>query len=192
MRYTPDDVERLVGSGHFVEEWYLDTYPDVRESELTAAEHFLFIGLEIGRDPSPRYTNRDYRNYIDADRDGNHVASLVFEHGPSSAGVPSERSPHDGYLLDAVGNVVCANNFDEAAYLAAYPEVERAQVEPYWHFARFGFAEGRKASFFDRDWYLSRHQDVLFEGFDAFDHFRAFGKAEQREARFVVLGGAYS
>ena len=33
--------------------WYLARYPDVAGTGLTAEQHYLAIGAELGRDPGP-------------------------------------------------------------------------------------------------------------------------------------------
>ena len=42
-------------------------------------------------------------------------------------------------------------NLDTTAYLAAYPDVAAANVNPLAHYLQFGFAEGRQA-FADGVW----------------------------------------
>jgi hypothetical protein len=42
-------------------------------------------------------------------------------------------------------------SFDTTAYLAAYPDVAAAQIDPLVHFLQFGMLEGRQA-FADGVW----------------------------------------
>jgi len=184
MKYGIDDVQRLSASEYFDKEWYLDTYPDVRIIDMDAAEHFLRVGLAMGRDPSSRYTNHDYREAV---RCGADMTRKLPEREFSATSLPSERSVQFDRLHNVIAAVVSEENFDKRSYVAAYPEVIEAQVEPYWHFTNFGFEEGREASFFDTDWYMSRYPEVLDAGFDGFEHFRQFGADEQREARFLFV-----
>jgi hypothetical protein len=44
-------IKRMVESGAFDAQWYLDHYPDVRQSRLSPAEHYLLVGQLLGRQP---------------------------------------------------------------------------------------------------------------------------------------------
>lgn len=48
-RVNEADLAQLRASGAFDPEWYLETYPDVRQSNLEPAEHYLWIGARLGR-----------------------------------------------------------------------------------------------------------------------------------------------
>lgn len=41
-------------SGRFDADWYLQRYPDAQQSRLGPAEHYLRVGIALGRDPGPR------------------------------------------------------------------------------------------------------------------------------------------
>jgi hypothetical protein len=79
---------------------------------------------------------------------------------------------------------------DREWYLAAYPDVAAAGVDPDEHFRAFGKAEGRKPApsqnereaGFDRAWYLKTYKDVAAAGIDPFEHWIQHGKAEGRRA----------
>jgi len=47
-------------SGYFDEAWYLHQYPDVAQSGLDPAEHYLSEGFTEGRNPGPRFDTRWY------------------------------------------------------------------------------------------------------------------------------------
>lgn len=57
-------INLLVQSDLFDEQWYLSTYPDVKTSLLCAEEHYLLLGARELRDPSPRFSAQEfiYRN----------------------------------------------------------------------------------------------------------------------------------
>lgn len=53
-------------SPFFDEQWYLEQYPDVRASGMTAAEHYVKFGWKEGRNPGPDFDTNDYlREYPD-------------------------------------------------------------------------------------------------------------------------------
>ncbi|OYU72706.1 MAG: hypothetical protein CFE32_22970, partial [Alphaproteobacteria bacterium PA3] len=51
-RILDEDVAALKASGAFDEEWYVDEYPDVRQSGIEPARHYLWLGVRLGRKPS--------------------------------------------------------------------------------------------------------------------------------------------
>ena len=83
-----------------------------------------------------------------------------------------------------------AVQFDRDWYLAAYPDVAAAQVDPFGHYEQYGKAEGRhptppteqeeKALGFDRVWYGAAYPDVTASGLSPFCHWLQTGKAEGR------------
>ncbi len=53
IRIPHDALRRLSQSGGFDPDWYLETYPDVGETGMDPAEHFLWVGARLGRRPGP-------------------------------------------------------------------------------------------------------------------------------------------
>lgn len=52
-RISATDISILLASRSFDPEWYLQEYPDVMDSGMSPAEHFLWIGARLGRRPVP-------------------------------------------------------------------------------------------------------------------------------------------
>jgi Galactosyltransferase len=72
--------------------------------------------------------------------------------------------------------------FDAGWYLARYPDVAAAGLDPLTHFLRFGIAEGRDPGpLFDAKWYLANNPDVAAAGTIALVHYFQSGAAEGRE-----------
>lgn len=88
--------------------------------------------------------------------------------------------------------------FSTAAYLADYPDVAAAGINPFAHFADHGLSEGRRAvasadasgalteasllaTAFDADFYLAENPDVAAAGLDPLTHFLANGWREGRD-----------
>jgi hypothetical protein len=73
-------------------------------------------------------------------------------------------------------------------YLASYPDVAAAGIDPFKHYIAHGKHEGRyptpaaaeEAIGFDREWYLAVYRDVAATGQDPFRHWLDHGKAEGR------------
>ncbi len=57
---TRDDVEWIRKSDLFDAKWYLERYPDVAELGMDPAEHYLFFGGRLFRNPSPRFDTAHY------------------------------------------------------------------------------------------------------------------------------------
>lgn len=53
-------IEIVRHSPFFDEQWYLEQYPDVRASGMTAAEHYVKFGWKEGRNPSFNFDTNDY------------------------------------------------------------------------------------------------------------------------------------
>jgi GT2 family glycosyltransferase len=72
--------------------------------------------------------------------------------------------------------------FDSDWYLATYPDVAAAGINPLAHFVNHGAAEGRDPSpLFDSDWYLATYPDVAAAGINPLAHFVNHGAAEGRD-----------
>ena len=70
---------------------------------------------------------------------------------------------------------------DEKWYLATYPDVAEAGVDPIVHYLRHGAFEGRNPSRdFDTNWYLAEYPDVAEEGANPLVHYLKWGAAEGR------------
>ena len=71
--------------------------------------------------------------------------------------------------------------FDRDWYLALYPDVSAAGVDPLRHYMRHGAAEGRNPSpRFNTTWYLDRYADVRASGMNPLVHFFRHGRGEGR------------
>ena len=74
------------------------------------------------------------------------------------------------------------NGFDRDFYLARYPDITRAGVDPYQHFIQYGWQEGRNPNLgFDTGFYLRNNQDVARAGMNPLEHYMKFGWKEGRD-----------
>ncbi len=60
MNIMADRIAALRNTRRFDEDWYCERYPDVRILGMDPIEHYLWIGAEMGRDPSPTFSTREY------------------------------------------------------------------------------------------------------------------------------------
>ena len=66
--------------------------------------------------------------------------------------------------------------FDADYYLARYPDIALAGVDPLDHYMRRGWMEGRDPSpLFWTEWYLARYRDVATSGRDPLQHYLEIG-----------------
>lgn len=80
--------------------------------------------------------------------------------------------------------IKACNALDEHFYLKSYPDCRRADVDPVWHYVRWGWREGRDpSSNFSTSYYLSQYPDVACAGINPLVHYLRFGKREGRSAK---------
>lgn len=71
--------------------------------------------------------------------------------------------------------------FDERYYLLTYPDVRRADIDPVWHFLKFGAAEHRNPGRgFDTRFYLEHNPDVDPSVINPLVHYLLHGRCEGR------------
>lgn len=59
-RRTERDVQLLYQSGLFDADWYRTEYPDVANTHMDPAEHYLLHGASEGRNPGPQFNTSQY------------------------------------------------------------------------------------------------------------------------------------
>lgn len=75
--------------------------------------------------------------------------------------------------------------FDPVLYMQEYPDVAKARIAPYFHYANWGMNEGRCPGF-DSDWYQSEYPDVVAAGYDPRSHYNKYGRAQRRHPCFAA------
>jgi len=71
--------------------------------------------------------------------------------------------------------------FDARYYMLTYPDVRRADVNPFWHYLVSGWREYRNPSDkFDTEYYLANNRDVATSGVNPLYHYLKFGQKEGR------------
>ncbi len=82
--------------------------------------------------------------------------------------------------------------FDSAYYLATYPDVAQAGVNPLAHFLNSGWTEGRNPSAaFSTSGYLERYPDVRALGINPLLHYLKYGHQEGRSVPGVSGGNSH-
>lgn len=154
----PENLQqRLQALGLFDAEWYRAHYPDVAASGLAPWEHFVRYGALLGRRPGPGF---DPVRYLEANPDVGGAATPPLVHylrdGEREGRrlTPAEASTDEA---QARGLLAASELFDAEWYLAEYPDIARAGLEPLRHYLTHGAAEGRDPGpWFDTRFYLSQ------------------------------------
>ena len=117
-------ARKLVRSGLLDPDWYEATYPDVHETGLGPAVHYLEIGFARGYKPNPFFDTRFYlEQNEDVRRSGLNPLLHYLLHGWREG-----RDP--------------APNFETTSYLDANPDVRERRVNPLAHYLNNGRHEG--------------------------------------------------
>jgi glycosyltransferase involved in cell wall biosynthesis len=161
--------------GLFDEGYYIDTYPDVADSELDAFEHFFLYGYREGRRPNPSFDPNWYlATYPDVKSSEFqpllHYAQFGEQEGRRPApyfdptwyrkkyNVPAGQNALAHYLKHRFGPFSPMPEFDAEYYLAEYKDVAVAGVDPFEHYIHIGYCEGRNPSTeFDTKFYVQRY-----------------------------------
>lgn len=146
-------------AGLFDKKYYLTNYPDVREAGVDPLDHYLQTGWREGRNPSARFdTNFYIRTYL-ADAQSE-ICPLVHyvESGEAAGLATSAELPEEKNRENAIVEALLEDYFDADYYLASYPDVHEAGVDPLRHYMAHGWREGRNPSAtFDTNFYVRTH-----------------------------------
>ncbi|MCB1433729.1 MAG: hypothetical protein KDK75_14965, partial [Alphaproteobacteria bacterium] len=159
---------RLISdSGFFDEDWYRTSYPDVVESDLAPAGHFLMHGRDRGHCPGPLFDAADYLSRykdIAAAKINPLVHYLLF--GKAEGRVIR---PMDVKAPSAAGKKPAAKPAAKAKVLPPSVDVTAEDIELV-----------ANSPLFDASWYESRYKDVTKSGIPAAEHYLRIGTAEFR------------
>ena len=135
----------------------------------------------------------DHVNIWDA-----HLGDGNWDFSTPGAGKPLEAAAWAKYFgagtTPTTTGASAANDplFDAAYYLAHNPDVKAAGVDPYQHYLRYGWKEGRNPdAWFDTNYYLAQNQDVKAAGLNALLHFEQYGWHEGREPSLIFSDAKY-
>ena len=175
-----EDVELLKSTCLFDEKWYLKTYPDLVDSDMDPALHYLKSGYKEGCDPSVFFHSKDYFK-LNPDVPVTVNPLIHFLRYGSSEGrlflndLP-QQVPVDLILAEKSGL------FDADYYLRHNPDLAGIQMKPIEHFMKFGWKEDRTPSelFSVRD-YNNFNPDIKAAKVQPLTHFITTGILEGRK-----------
>src|ERR1700722_6837883 len=173
-----DDRRTVAASGLFDAAWYLAANPDIGAGRADPLEHFLARGWREGRSPNRYFDTKWYlQQNPDVARAGRNPLRHYIVSGEAEGRSPgpffelawyaTQHRAEPGQTLlahylrhRADGDVSPLPEFGSSFYLATYPDVAAAGVDPFEHFLLYGFREGRDPSpDFDTKFYLRRYLD---------------------------------
>lgn len=121
--------------------WYLEVCSDVASAEMDPAEHYLEYGWKEGRDPAPWFSAKWYLETVlqplamsDIDPFAHYLSV-----GARGGFTPAQAAEKDAEKL-------AEKYFDAEFYLEQNEDVAQAKVDPWQHFLREGWKEGRNPS----------------------------------------------
>jgi len=95
---------------------------------------------------------------------------------------PFKNIRRDRRLKEDLSLIRSSGFFDETWYLANYPDVAQAKLDPLSHFLRWGGFEGRDPGpDFSCTWFFDTYEDVKKAGINPLVHYLKYGKEEGRE-----------
>lgn len=100
----------------------------------------------------------------------------------------NEQAPKKGFSMifrDLIDYFIIrfSGLFDSRYYLKNNRDVRQADIDPLWHFVKFGWREGRNPSeVFDTCYYLETNRDVSNANVNPLTHYIRYGKKEERRS----------
>ncbi len=170
--------------GHFDAAFYRASYPDLPEDDAALPRHYVTIGWLLGYDPTEWFSTQ---GYLRANPDVVEARTNPFIHYllhglderrplTREAGPSSNRLASIQTAMAAIGD-----EFDAQFYLAKYPDVANAGIDPLLHFCSEGCREGRDpCAAFSTKYYIQSNPDVADAGLNPFQHYVSVGRAEGR------------
>lgn len=190
-RYSTDDIEIIRKSDLFDSNWYLDQYPDVRALGMDPAEHYLWLGAKLGRNPSPKFDSAAYLSanldvaiaavnpllhYVRSGQYENRLASGFLR--PSQPAAGQDAAAAESGADDEVGEF-----FHTEFYRRQVPNVGGSRKNLLNHYMKIGWRDFHDPSrLFSTKYYLDNNKDIREAGINPLMHYLNAGRAEGRHA----------
>jgi GT2 family glycosyltransferase/glycosyltransferase involved in cell wall biosynthesis len=135
-RVSTAEIQALLDSGVFDSAWYQETYADVRLSNVAPAEHYLWLGRKLGRQPNGGLVSPGLGNATMP------VPALVPLLAPAQLPPAGLAKPSNPPLVDDL------HGFDARSYVLANPDLQSLKTEFALasHWLEHGRHEGRLGS----------------------------------------------
>ena len=172
-------------SEKFNTSFYLENNPDVVNAGINPLIHFILYGKKEGRDTLP-----------DVLEDTKHIKEVTK--------IKKTKSDNKELVKRGINpeiNINIQNNskqeseiqiirnhklFDENYYLASYPDIKKAGVDPAVHYYHHGWMEGRNPGpHFETQFYLVSYKDVRESNINPLLHYIQYGIKENRVCEYI-------
>ena len=175
---------------YFDTAFYLQQNPDVAASGVNPLLHYLLDGFKEGREPSREFSGQLYlEQNPDVAASGMNPLGHFLKFGKSEGRAVTINRHCTEAVLRRLSD---SGLFDPAFYLAQYPDVAEAGIDPLSHYLSRGFAEGRRPNlYFDTAFYLQQNPDVAASGVNPLLHYLLDGFKEGREPSREFSGQLY-
>ena len=149
--------------------WYLQSKGLPPMSSLEAAELYVRQGVAENADPHPLFSVSRYREQSHLTEGENPVLHYLERSG----GQHRALSPH--------------TLFDPGFYLRQNPDIAASGMDPFLHYLRYGWKEGRNPGpYFDVIWYLNHYPQIAAAGIEPLADFIAVGKEAGRRPHHLI------
>ncbi len=187
-------------SSLFNADFYLATYPDVRNNSIDPVIHYFFYGWKELRDPSALFNTALYlTNNPDVAKSGVNPLLHYLKHGQqegrqqipkpipfeelhvtNSKLIPKVSVADLDVEIEAISK---SGLFDETFYRSTYKDLNVEPFNAIRHYCEHGWREGRNPSQdFDTRFYLETYSDIHNAGINPFWHYIVAGALELRNA----------
>ena len=191
-------IEEILKHDLFDKEWYLNTYPDIKSSNVDPLIHYIKHGYKENRNPSASFNTKFYlNNYKDVKKSGLnpliHYAlygikekrTCLGNNYSNSSGhkdiIPKSSERHEDIISRGTDEINKLKLFDAEWYLNRYPDVKSKKIDPFLHYLNNGYKEGRWPSEnFDTNYYVEHYPDVNKSGLNPLIHYALYGIKENR------------
>lgn len=160
----------------FEPNYYRRAAPGAAKSDKPSLLHYAVRGWLNGRNPSAHFSLKLYREAY-ADAVGADTDPLLYHlqkgqyTGNISFPVLLEATDKSAIAADMI-TINQSGLFKADWYKSHYPDLWQADVNPLYHFARFGWRENRKPNpAFDTKWYKDTYDEQLKKGVNPLVHY---------------------
>ncbi|MGE8043363.1 CDP-glycerol glycerophosphotransferase family protein [Pseudomonas monteilii] len=175
------EIKLLASSGLFDDDFYNESYPDVKASGIPPVDHYVLYGAQEGRLPRRDFDPVSY-NKQHPESVGKNAFVHFIEHkhkaelSNSYTMEPVSATETDSEKALVAEKIVASALFDRKFYTKTYPDVASSKADPLDHFLTYGAFEFRNPSaLFDTCWYWLMHQQNEYRGLNPLLHYLDIG-----------------
>jgi GT2 family glycosyltransferase/glycosyltransferase involved in cell wall biosynthesis len=179
-RRLADDIEILRKSPLLDPLWYRQTYPDLRDTAIDVARHYLEHGAREGRNPGPRFHTLYYRakNSLD-DANVNPLKHYYLNRSKLQLAIFPESEEE---LLELQKRTIRAH-FDELFYRTKYHDHLATDIDALDHYLRIGWRIGFDPTpKFSTNAYLNINQQIHASNVNPFYHYLVINAPDRQVA----------